>query len=127
VNARLRGEAVPARHEFQAIRQDGQVIWIEMLDTVVPWDGKPAVLAAFFDITERKELEAHYRQAQGLESIGSLAAGIAHDFNNLMTIIAGRSQLASWHLDRTSPLRQHLGLIEQTVQRAVGLPGRTPS
>ena len=41
------------------------------------------------DITDMLSLEAQFRHAQKLESVGQLAAGVAHDFNNILTVIQG--------------------------------------
>jgi len=60
-------------------------------------------------------------QAQKMESVGRLAGGISHDFNNLLTVIAGRAQLAMRHVEPRSQLRRDLETITGSTERAAAL------
>ena len=66
--SRLRGEDAPISYEFQGMRKDGTVIWVDNQVRLVNWKGQPAVQSTFVDITRRKEAdealrlrEANYR------------------------------------------------------------------
>ena len=70
------------------------------------------------DISEQKELEQHFRQAQKLESLGVLAGGLAHDFNNLLTGIMGNASLAALELDDTEAVRDRIQEVLSASERA---------
>ena len=64
LGARLRGETAPADYEFQGMRQDGSVIWLENRSVVVDWDGDVAVLASLVDVTERRHAQEELRESE---------------------------------------------------------------
>jgi PAS domain S-box-containing protein len=72
------------------------------------------------DITERRNLEAQFRQAQKMEAVGLLAGGISHDFNNHLSVILGNADLL---LEKTkSPdLQRYVEEIRKATQRAAQL------
>jgi PAS domain S-box-containing protein len=80
------------------------------------------------DITARKRaederalVEAQLRQAQKMESLGTLASGIAHDFNNILGIIVGYAEMAEWDTDEASPVRANLKQVQKAAHRAKDL------
>ncbi|HEY0967497.1 MAG TPA: PAS domain S-box protein [Opitutaceae bacterium] len=73
------------------------------------------------DITERKKLEHELRQAQKMESLGTLAGGIAHDFNNMLAIINGYAEFCLQGETPPAVLQKGLREIHRAAQRASGL------
>jgi two-component system, cell cycle sensor histidine kinase and response regulator CckA len=79
------------------------------------------VICMALDITDRKELEERFRQAQKMEAVGRLAGGIAHDFNNLLMVIQGYADLLAERLPAGDPARRSAEQIQMASQRAASL------
>lgn len=67
---------------------------------------------------ERAFFEEQIREAQKLESLGTLAGGVAHDFNNLLGVIRGNAELARTALRKGRGNDDHLGAILDASDRA---------
>ncbi len=86
-----------------------------------PVEGNQVVHCYGADITEILNLEAQYRHAQKLESVGQMAAGIAHDYNNILTVIQGYADCLSANVNGNETLAGPVRQIAGAARRAATL------
>ncbi len=93
--------------------------------TPLQYNNTGSILIFFYDITERKQLEAEKldlelqrQHSQKMESLGVLAGGIAHDFNNILAIIIGHCSLVKMNFKTAE---EHVPSIEKAAERAAEL------
>ncbi|MBU4014226.1 MAG: response regulator, partial [Proteobacteria bacterium] len=115
----LEQEGTLTDFEIEVKKKDGGKIDLIISAKIYPEDGY--IEGAMIDITERKHLESQVRQAQKMESIGTLAGGIAHDFNNLLMGIQGYTSLILNDLNPGEDHYDKLKNIEKQVKRGAEL------
>lgn len=120
-----RGEPVHA--ELINYTRQGAEYWVEF--DIVPLLDRSGHVTHFVaverEISERKRseferetLERRLREAQKMESIGTLAGGIAHDFNNILAAILGNVALARQDVAPGHPVLSSLEQINRAGLRA---------
>jgi len=102
-------------------RKDGKPMQMLVNSSVVEYGGSYVIMSILRDITEMRHLEAQLRQAQKMESIGTLAGGIAHDFNNILGIVLGYASMLQ--RQRVTPERtaDALDSITKAAQRGASM------
>ena len=114
-NRRLRGE------EVQFVAKSGEKITCLLSAETIEVDGEKCSLAIIENITERKQLELQFLQAQKMEAIGHLAGGVAHDFNNILAALMMGLELLREKEGLDRETRISLKELEAETKRAAGL------
>jgi nitrogen-specific signal transduction histidine kinase/CheY-like chemotaxis protein len=73
------------------------------------------------DLSDRRELEEQFRQAQKMEAVGRLAGGIAHDFNNLLMVIGSYAEMMRDQLSAEDGLHKSIAQVQRAADRAASL------
>ncbi len=77
---RLNGEPANSCYEFRAVRKDGSIIWLSVLSERVDYDGQPAVMGMFLDITEsRKHEESVRKSEQRYRDLANFLPGLVYE------------------------------------------------
>jgi PAS domain S-box-containing protein len=104
--------------EVKLLRRDGAAVETEVTVTGAP-DG--ATVVVIDDVTERRQLEREFVQAQKQEAIGRLAGGVAHDFNNLLTAVTGNAELLRVSPGLSAEDTESVDAILRSAERAAAL------
>jgi len=104
-------------------RKDGTLYTTEtVLSPVRDAEGRiVSFVGVMQDITDRLALEAQYRHAQKMESVGRLAGGVAHDFNNMLGAILGFADLELLNAEPGTTLQESLREIRRAAERSAEL------
>jgi two-component system cell cycle sensor histidine kinase/response regulator CckA len=88
-------------NENENITKDGRKVWVSWSNKpILDGDGRcVGTIAIGHDITERKQMEERFLQAEKLKALGEMAGGVAHDFNNFLAAILGRAELMKLQLN----------------------------
>jgi len=124
---RLQEEEGSKREETSILRlanKAGAQLWLELSVVPIIWEGDPAFLNLFKDITLQKKLEAQLVHAQKMEAIGTLAGGIAHNFNNLLMSIQGNISLMLLDMPPGDPHFERLAAMEKLIESGSRLTGQ---
>lgn len=114
------------RGEIRQCRKSGDVYWAAILISPIRDEaGKTvAYVTISEDISERRRMAEHLRQAQKMEAVGQLTGGIAHDFNNILSVILTSAECLADDLEGEAEMGSLVATIVRAVHRAAGLTER---
>lgn len=78
---RLRGEPAPSHYEFAILSRDGHEIWVDFSGAAMELGGRPAIVGAAYDITDRK------RTAEALQESEEKFRALAENAESIVIIV----------------------------------------
>lgn len=107
----------------ELLRKDGSVVPVEVHGRILFAENEEplGIQGTARDISERRELEAKFRQAQKMEGIGTLASGVAHEINNPINGILNYADIIKLRADDPDFIRDIASRIINEGERITGI------
>ncbi|MEM7082284.1 MAG: EAL domain-containing protein [Pseudomonadota bacterium] len=125
---RLAGNNAPDRYEMRMLNRDGSGFWVEVSDTIIDYEGEPAILSAMFDITHRREEEQLMQAARDRAEVtlASITDGVlTTDLEGLIDYV-NDAAVAMIGLPRSDiigrPLTASVNLVDETDRKPFADP-----
>ena len=80
-------------------RRDGTIIPVEVVRSVVVFEGEIAKLSMARDLTERNQIAAAMIEMDRMAAIGILAAGVGHEINNPLAYVLANLEFVTGELE----------------------------
>ena len=109
--------------EKRRLRKDGSPIEVTLWTAPLrdPAGELSGVMGIYADVTQSRQLEEQFRQAQKMEAVGRLAGGIAHDFNNILTVITGYGEMVAEKVATDAAMSEEMQEILKAADHATVL------
>jgi PAS domain S-box-containing protein len=117
----LKFDSFDIEYRFQKV--DGSyAIILDRALIVYDEAGEPErAIGAITDLSDRRELEEQFRQAQKMEAVGRLAGGVAHDFNNILMVITAYTEMIRDKIHPEDELQKSITQVKKAADRATAL------
>jgi PAS domain S-box-containing protein len=106
----------------------GEVRWLEVVASVIPYLGVSSVLFHAIDVSGRKRMEINQEamrqkivRSEQMEILGTLAGGVAHDLNNILGGVVSYPELLLQELDEKDRYYAPLKTIHQSGLKAAAI------
>jgi PAS domain S-box-containing protein len=114
-------EGVEFREEIRVGRKEMKYFNVSIFP--LNWGDMEGMVIRIDDISKMERAEIQLRQAQKLETIGTMAGGLAHDFNNILGAIFGTLALIEHRTKNKKSishevLKDDLNIIKEALSRA---------
>jgi len=118
---RQEGLPVPPRYELWIRCKDGRERLVEATSISIQWEGQPAVLGFFRDLSAQQEAEAFLEEARQLKS--TFVELMTHEIRTPLSTILGYAELLHEELTGHIPdeLLEFLAAIRTSGRRLLGL------